>query len=142
MSEVAGDPFASLSDAVPALVWIADQSGRWLHANERWRDLTGDDPARPPGDGWRGDVHPDDLPDLLAAQDAALAAGEAFEIVHRVLAADGEYRWMLSRGAPRRSSVARTVTWAPAWTSTSGARWASSCASRRPCSTPSSSAPR
>jgi PAS domain S-box-containing protein len=104
LSEVAGDPFASLSDAVPALVWIADQAGRWLHANERWRDLTGDDPVRLLGDGWRGDVHPDDLPDLLAAQDAALAAGEAFEIVHRMLAADGEYRWMLSRGAPRRSA--------------------------------------
>ena len=104
MGEVSGDPFASLSDAVPALVWIADQSGRWLHANERWRDLTGDDPARLLGDGWRADVHPDDLPGLLAAQDAALAAGEAFEVVHRVLAADGRYRWMLSRGAPRRSA--------------------------------------
>ncbi len=104
MSEVSGDPFASLSDAVPALVWIADQSGRWLHANERWRDLTGDDPVRLLGDGWRADVHPDDLPGLLAAQDAALSAGEAFEVVHRVLAADGRYRWMLSRGAPRRSA--------------------------------------
>jgi PAS domain S-box-containing protein len=104
MSEVAGDPFVSLSDAVPALVWIADQAGRWLHANERWRDLTGRDPARLLGNGWRADVHPDDLPDLLAAQGAALAAGEAFEVVHRVLDADGEYRWMLSRGAPRRSA--------------------------------------
>jgi PAS domain S-box-containing protein len=104
MGEVSGDPFVSLSDAVPALVWIADQAGRWLHANERWRDLTGDDPARMLGDGWRADVHPDDLPDLLAAQDAALAAGEAFEVVHRILAADGEYRWMLSRGAPRLSA--------------------------------------
>ena len=104
MSEVSGDPFASLSDAVPALVWIADQSGRWLHANERWRDLTGDDPVRLLGDGWRAGVHPDDLPGLLAAQDAALSAGEAFEVVHRVLAADGRYRWMLSRGAPRRSA--------------------------------------
>ena len=48
-------------------------------------------------------MHPDDLPGLLAAQDAALSAGEAFEVVHRVLAADGRYRW-LSRGAPRRSA--------------------------------------
>ena len=104
MGEVAVDPFVSLSDAVPALVWIADQAGRWLHANERWRDLTGLDPGRLLGDGWRGEVHPDDLPDLLAAQEAALAAGEAFEVVHRVLAADGVYRWMLSRGAPRRTA--------------------------------------
>jgi PAS domain S-box-containing protein len=104
MSEVAGDPFASLSDAVPALVWIADQAGRWQHANERWRDLTGQDPARLLGDGWRSAVHPDDLPGLLAAEEAALAAGEAFEVVHRLLADGGEYRWMLSRGAPRRSA--------------------------------------
>ena len=82
-------------------------------------------------------MHPEDLPDLLAAQDAALTAGEAFEVVHRILAADGEYRWM-PRAAPPASApdgAPNGYVGACVDIERASGRWATSCASRRRSST-------
>jgi PAS domain S-box-containing protein len=47
-------------------------------------------------------THPDDVPRLEAAWDAALVTGEPFESEVRLRRADGEYRWFVTRRVPLR----------------------------------------
>ena len=96
--------FGTLADAIPALVWVSDAAGRWVYANDRWRQLTGRDPARLLDDGWREGVHPDDLGGVLDAAGRALAGGAGFEAEYRLRTAAGVERWMLARAVPRRAA--------------------------------------
>ena len=64
------------------------------------------------GSGWEAAAHPADLPRYVERWRASLALGEPFE--HEVRfrrAADGEYRWFLSRSVPLRDSGGKIVKW-------------------------------
>ncbi|NAZ83027.1 GAF domain-containing protein, partial [Kineococcus sp. R8] len=66
-----------------------------------WRALTGrDGPVRP--SGWRQDVHPDDLPDVVARWDRAAAEGSRVEYVLR-LRTPGGWRWISTTAVPVRA---------------------------------------
>jgi PAS domain S-box-containing protein len=87
----------ALADAVPHLVWVTDRHGVVLEYSRRI-DAYG---AALGHDGsWRWEllVHPDDLAATADAWQAALAEGVTYEHEHRLLMADGQYRWHLSRG--------------------------------------------
>src|SRR5260221_10501580 len=49
-------------------------------------------------------VHPDDLERCVATYVAAFDAQGEFEMQYRMRRADGEYRWILERGAPMRGT--------------------------------------
>ena len=89
-------------------LWEWDLSGRRVSFSPRWRHMFGLDDA---GDAmsveaWRQRLHPADRRDAIEALDAHLRGGtESYEHPHRLLHADGRYRWVLSRGtALRRAS--------------------------------------
>lgn len=56
-------------------------------------------------------THPDDVPRLEAAWDAALATGEPFETEQRLRRADGEYRWFATRRMPLRNGDGEVIAW-------------------------------
>ena len=56
-------------------------------------------------------VHPDDLPDAIAAWTAAVESGRPYEIESRHRRADGIYRWFQIRGFPIRDADGRVVRW-------------------------------
>ncbi len=93
--------FRTTADSAPVLIWMSDADGRRVFFNHAWTAFTGRDPEGEKGDGWRGGVHPDDLPRLLALYDGAAHTGEAFEIEYRLRRHDGDYRWMLLRASLR-----------------------------------------
>jgi len=73
-----------------------------VYYSERWQALVGLDPgsASPSPDEWFSRVHPEDLPHLTDRLDRHLGGeSEHFEHEHRLLHRDGNYRWMLARGA-------------------------------------------
>ena len=92
-----------LAESVPALLWVADDAGRWTYVNPRWRQFTGRQEDDHIGHGWIDDVHPDDRAAVLEAYARGVASGAGFEVEHRLITASGEHRWMLMRGAPRRA---------------------------------------
>lgn len=94
--------FSTLADALPAMVWMADRAGRRTFVNRRWLDFTGRALEDELQDGWRARVHPDDLPALDAAVAEAARRGAGLEVEYRLRRADGEYRWVVDRGVPRR----------------------------------------
>ncbi len=54
-------------------------------------------------------VHPDDLPSIAAARDAALTSGQPYRIDHRVVWADGTIRWVHERADVERDAQGRPV---------------------------------
>jgi PAS domain S-box-containing protein len=57
----------------------------------------------------RGD--PDDLALVMARWMRSIETGDAYEIEHRILRADGVYRWFYVRGLPLRDTEGHIVRW-------------------------------
>lgn len=100
-----------LADAVPQLIWTADQEGRFDYFNARWLSFTGRTFRELRGDGWHTVIHPDDLPRTIASWWQAREAGAQFQIEHRVLSHDGSARWMLTLAVPYRDASGQIGHW-------------------------------
>ena len=83
------------------MVWLtdADRLARWFNAS--WIEFVGRSLDEQLGWGWMQRVHPDDLVPLLEAYEAAQEERRCFEHVGRVVDRDEQYRWVLTRAAPR-----------------------------------------
>jgi PAS domain S-box-containing protein len=82
-------------------VWDLDVLKDTVHYPPQWKAMLGYDDAdvADPTAAWRGRVHPDDLqPMLTALFDHLSGRHPTYEKEFRLRAADGSYRWVLSRG--------------------------------------------
>ena len=95
----------TLADSMPAIVWSADADGRFDYFNKGLLDFIGSDD--PSGSAF----HPEDWVRCDAAWKHSLQTGETYEVEHRMLHHDGEYRWMLSRAIPVRNAAGDIVRW-------------------------------
>ena len=99
-------------ETIPTFAWTALPDGAVDFINHCWVEYTGLSPEKTMGSGWKTVVHPADLPRYVERRRASVASGEPFE--HEVRfqrAADGEYRWFLSRSVPLRDSGGKIVKW-------------------------------
>src|SRR5450432_119153 len=96
--------FRMMADTAPVLVWMADPEGQRIFFNKPWLDFRGRTSEQEFGNGWREGVHPEDLLPTLNTYLSAVRARNPFTMEYRLQRAHGEYRWILSRGVPRRSS--------------------------------------
>ena len=89
-------------------LWEWDLAARRVSFSPRWKHMFGlDDNGDTMGaDEWRARLHPEDRDDAVDTLEAHLAGQtDRFEHAHRLMHADGRYRWVLSRGtALRRAS--------------------------------------
>ncbi|MFN8506050.1 MAG: PAS domain S-box protein [Dehalococcoidia bacterium] len=90
----------ALLDAAPVLIWVTGEDGLCTYCNARWLEFTGRELREELGEGWMTGVHPDDLARCIEIQQAAVRTRQPFEMPYRILRHDGEYRWMMVRGAP------------------------------------------
>lgn len=100
-----------LADAVPQLIWTADQDGQFDYFNARWLTYTGRTFEQLRGDGWHTVIHVDDLPRTIASWHHAREAGGEFHIEHRVCSHDGSWRWMLTLALPYRDASGHISQW-------------------------------
>jgi PAS domain S-box-containing protein len=98
-------------EALPQIVWVARSDGYHIYFNQRWYEYTGLTPEQSIGFGWSVALHPDDKANSLARWKQANEAGEAYEVEHRLRAADGRDRWFLTRGRPQRDRSGAIVRW-------------------------------
>jgi two-component system, cell cycle sensor histidine kinase and response regulator CckA len=102
--------FRRLADAMPQIVFTAEPDGRIGFTNQQWKDYTGgqgDEPA-----DLAAPVHPDDRSMLRERWERARASGEEFGAEYRLKrAADGVYRWFLTRALPVRDERGRIAQW-------------------------------
>ncbi|MBV9773590.1 MAG: EAL domain-containing protein [Gemmatimonadetes bacterium] len=108
-SRLAAQEELSASEERYALAAVGANDGLWdwdlragrVFYSPRWKEMlgygegeVGDSPEE-----WFGRIHPDDAPQVAARIESYRRGAAAhFEIEHRMLHRDGEYRWMLSRG--------------------------------------------
>ena len=105
--------FRVIADAIPQLSWMADPTGAITWYNQRWYDYTGTDFATMSGWGWVAVQHPDHVDRVERGFRASLGSGEPWEDTFPLRAADGSYRWFLSRALPIRADVDPDVAVSP-----------------------------
>lgn len=95
--------FRSLSDSTPAMVWMSARNGRSMFFNPAWLQFTGRSLDSERALHWSDDLHPDDRNATIARYRQAIASEQPFTIEYRKRRQDGEWRWVLDTGQPRRS---------------------------------------
>jgi len=100
-----------IADAMPQLVWIADADGHVHYYNQRVTEFAGVTRGKDGTWRWQAIVHPDDLAATQRAWDTAAASQRAYSSEHRMLMANGQYRWHLSRATLAYSRDGQDVRW-------------------------------
>jgi PAS domain S-box-containing protein len=99
-----------MADAMPQIVYVAEAGGAITFINQQWRHYTGQPDALTANLG--SVVHPDDLRPMLRGWEQAHADGAPFQCESRLRrAADGEYRWFLTRAVPHRNGEGGIIQW-------------------------------
>jgi PAS domain S-box-containing protein len=89
-----------LADAMPQIVCVLGPDGRAEYVNARWTEFSGLDLRATQIAGWDAVLHPEDVPAARATRVRALKLQQPVEVELRYRAADGSFRWFLSRIAP------------------------------------------
>jgi PAS domain S-box-containing protein len=92
----------------PQVSWTATPDGQLNRVSKRWADWTGTTGL---GDSWASGLHPDDRQQTSEVWARCIAAGEAYDIEHRVQRLDGGYRWARSRAFPRYDDDGAIILW-------------------------------
>jgi len=108
--EKSEDQFRQLADAMPQIVWTADERGVVNYLNRRWTEYTGL-PADISNDGWSRILHPEDAPEARRRWKISLDTSEPFEFELRLKNASGGYAWHLMRTVPALSAEGQVVRW-------------------------------
>jgi PAS domain S-box-containing protein len=101
-----------LADAQPDQIWTANPDGALDYVNQRILDYFGATFPEIVESGWTQVVHPEDLPHTLERWQRSLDTGQPYENELRLRrAADGSYRWHLTRALPMRNREGEVVKW-------------------------------
>src|SRR6266540_3479265 len=101
-----------LAEAQPDQIWTALPNGELDYVNQRVLDYFDVSFSDIVEDGWTVLVHPEDLPRTLDRWQRSLDTGAPYENEVRLRnAADGSYRWHLSRALPMRDRRDAIVKW-------------------------------
>ena len=92
--------FRAFADALPHLVFVSGPDGTNRFVNRRFREYTGLSDSALKACGAFEAIHPDDRAAAVAAWERAVARHGVYEVEYRLRAADGAYRWHLTRTVP------------------------------------------
>lgn len=102
------DQWQETLDSLPQMVWATDAEGTPRYHNKQWVSFAGSDLAV----SARAElVHPDDLPWVMEQWRLCVSSGDPYEAEYRLLHKSGEYRWVVSRGLPRRDTTGAITGW-------------------------------
>ena len=91
--------FRLVADTSPVLIWMSGAAGCDF-INRTFIEFFGRPEGELLGLGWARFIHPDDYGPCLASYQRAAAAREEFSVEVRARRHDGQWRWLLTRGAP------------------------------------------
>ena len=92
-------------------LWDWDVTSSKVYYAPRWKSLVGydgDEISGRPGE-WLDRVHPEDRTEVYRQLQDVIDGVDTFEIEHRLLHRDGQYRWMLARGLGTTSDGGRRL---------------------------------
>lgn len=100
-----------MADAMPHLVWIADDKGDINFYNKRVHDYCGLDENTDKNLLWQTIVHPQDLARTRETWQNAIQQKSLYSIEHRLKMEDGSFRWFLSRAVYTEDIEHKTAQW-------------------------------
>src|SRR5919201_6414519 len=100
-----------LAEAQPDQIWKALPNGELDYVNQRALDYFDLSFSQLVEEGWTQVVHPEDLGRMLERWQQALATGQPYDNELRLRAADGAYRWHLTRAVPMTDRRGKVVKW-------------------------------
>ncbi len=103
--------FQVLAESIPQLAWRARADGYIDWYNQRWYDYTGTTLEAMQGWGWKNVHDPRVLDDVLLSWQAAVSAGEPFEMEFPLRRRDGQFRWHLTQAMPLKDDEGRILRW-------------------------------
>lgn len=103
--------YRTLADTMPQVVFIATASGFVEYVNRPGLEYMGLRLDEAVGFGWLGAIHPDDRQLVSDRWLECLNIGKTYEFEHRLLRADGQYRWQLARAVPIGNETGAIVRW-------------------------------
>jgi PAS domain S-box-containing protein len=98
-------------DGIAGIVAIMTPEGRVEYVNNQALEYFGRTLEELKGWSTSDAVHPDDLPQAVAAWTHSVATGDPYDVDHRLRRADGAFRWFSSRGLALRDAEGRIVRW-------------------------------
>jgi formate hydrogenlyase transcriptional activator len=98
-------------DGIAGLVAIMTPEGEVEFVNNQALEYFGKTLEELKGWATSDAVHPDDLPQAVAAWRHSVETGDPYDVDHRLRRADGAYRWFHSRGLSLRDAKGRIVRW-------------------------------
>ncbi|MGR3531044.1 MAG: sensor histidine kinase [Sulfitobacter sp.] len=103
--------FHAIADSVDQMIWSTLPDGYHDYYNRRWYEFTGVPDGSTDGEAWNGMFHPDDQERAWSKWRHSLATGDPYEIEYRLKHRSGDYRWVLGRAQPVRSSTGEIIRW-------------------------------
>ena len=95
----------------PQMPWVRDTDGNMIEISSRWLKLTGMSKEHALNAGWLDALHPDDLGPTMKAVREAMHSGNPIDIEYRVKTADGQWKWLRTRGSPRYGPAGEIRRW-------------------------------
>jgi len=96
--------FRLIADSAPVPIWVTGADGSREFVNRAYAEFLGLAEADALTFDWRGAIHPDDLPRIIAEQAEKEASGVPFTLEARYRDAAGAWRWLRSQSQPRRAA--------------------------------------
>ena len=95
----------------PQIPWTMDPTGAHVDISPRWRKATGLTVEDVNNWRWMAAIHPEDVERTVAVVKSSLASGNDIDVEYRLRNPQGEWRWMRSRGSPRRDANGAIIRW-------------------------------
>src|SRR5580704_1057007 len=105
------DHFRSVADNIAALLALVTPDGHFELVNQQTSAFFGATLDELKHWTIADAVHPDDLPNVLAAWREAIETGRPYDVEKRLRGADGVYRWFHTGGFPLRDTEGHIVLW-------------------------------
>jgi PAS domain S-box-containing protein len=103
--------YRSIMETSPVALWVLDHKGNFIDASSPWYEMTGQTREECEEKGFMNAMHPDDQEQCRSAMRESLGSGKLIDVEFRAFAADGGWRWMRVRGAPRYGPGGEIVRW-------------------------------
>lgn len=102
---------SELANAMPQLVWIADDKGEVIYYNDRVDEFAGAQKDKEGKWHWESLIHPDDLSPTVEEWFKSLQTRTAYKKEHRIQLKNGAYKWFLSQAIPQTDARGNIVKW-------------------------------
>lgn len=103
--------FRTLTEALPALVFVTDTSGRNVFTNEWVVHYSSVSREAMLGDGWLQLLHPEDRDRAREGWREAISTGKTYEGEFRFRHRNGQYHRHACRAEPRRNENGEVIEW-------------------------------